>query len=108
MIIASVKIYPRAGLEQDTLDLLESLKGPIATNSDCLSCSIAIELGEVRAVCYLERWQTREALVRHLRSPLYGRILEAMECSSVPPEIEFYEAIGVGGLELVQEARLPH
>jgi len=40
-----------------------------------------------------------------LNSNLYSRVLEAMECSCKPPDVEFYEVINVGGLELVNLAR---
>lgn len=102
-----VRIYPRPGAEQTVLDVLESMKGQIAAISDCLGCSITVEVGEGGAICYTEQWRDREALDRHLRSSLYGRVLEAMECSQSPPEIEFFEVTEVGGLELVEKVRLP-
>lgn len=106
MFLSVVKIYPPPGFEQTILDVLESMKGPVATLADCLGCSVTVEVGEDGAIFYREKWRTREALDRHLRSPLYGRVLEAMECSRMPPEVEFYEVIGVGGLEMVERARL--
>jgi quinol monooxygenase YgiN len=108
MILSIIRIFPRGGLEQSTLDILESLKGPVAAAAGCLGCSISVETGEGRVVFYLEQWRSREALERHMRSPLYGRLLEAMECSRLPPDVEFYEATGVGGLDLVERTRLPH
>jgi quinol monooxygenase YgiN len=107
MYLSVVKIYPPPGSMPTLLDVLESMKGPVATLSDCLGCSVTVEVGENGAVCYTEQWRTREALERHLRSPLYGRVLEAMECSCRPPEVEFYEVTEVGGLELVEKVRLP-
>jgi len=106
MLLSVLKIYPPAGSEKNVLEVLESMKGPIAALSDCLGCSVTIEVGEEGAICYTEQWRTREALDRHLRSPLYGRVLEAMECSHTPPEIEFFEVTEVGGLELIEKVRL--
>lgn len=103
-----VKIYPPAGAEPSILEVLESMKGPIAALTDCIGCSVTVETGEGGAICYTERWATREALDRHLRSSLYGRILEAMECSRLPPVVEFYEVTEVGGLDLVERVRTPH
>jgi len=107
MLLSVVKIYPPPGAEHTILEVLESMKGQIAVLNDCLGCSITIEVGEGGAICYTEQWRTREALDRHLRSPLFGRVLEAMECSSTTPDVEFYEVTEVGGLELVEKARLP-
>lgn len=106
MLQSVVKIYPPPGSEQAILEVLESMKGPIAALDYCLGCSITVEVGEGGAICYTEQWRTREALDRHLRSPLYSRVLEAMECSSTLPEVEFYELTEVGGLELIEKARL--
>lgn len=108
MYISVVKIFPPPGREQAVIEILETLKGPIATEADCLGCSITVEAGESGTICYTEQWRTRAALDRHLRSSLYSRVLEAMECSRRPPEVDFYEATDVGGLELVEKARTTH
>lgn len=108
MILSIIRVYPRAGLEQNALDILESLKGPVAAAVDCLGCSVAVETGDLRSVCYVEQWRSREAFERHMRSSLYGRLLEALECSGLPPDIQFFEATGVGGLDLVEKIRLRH
>lgn len=110
VFISVIKIYPPVGREQAVVDVLDTLKGPIASHADCLGCSVAVEsgaAGEGAVVCYTEQWRTRQALDRHLRSPLYGRVLEAMECSAKPPEVDFFEATDVGGLDLVEKARTP-
>jgi quinol monooxygenase YgiN len=106
MLQSIIRIYPRPGAEQTVLEVLESMKGQIAALNDCLGCSITVEVGEGGAICYTEQWRTREALDQHLRSPLYGRVLEAMECSSRTPEVEFYEVAEVGGLELIEKVRI--
>jgi quinol monooxygenase YgiN len=108
MYISMVRIYPPPGRRQDVVDVLNTLKGPIAANAECLDCSVAIENDDDGVVCYTERWRTRDALDRHLRSPLFSRVLEAMECSSRRPAVDFYEVTEVGGLELVEQARVRH
>jgi quinol monooxygenase YgiN len=108
MILSIVRIYPRPGIEQNILEVLESLKGPMSSLADFLGASIAVEVGENGAICYLERWGSHEALDRHLCSPLYVRVLEAMECSCRPPEVEFLEVTELGGLERVEKARIVH
>lgn len=106
MYLALIKIYPSAEMESVIIDVLESLKGPIAANADCLDCTITVGCDEEsRVICYAEQWRSREALDRHLRSPSYSRILEAMEFSQLPPVVLFYETNDVGGLELVELAR---
>lgn len=106
MYLALIKIYPSPEMEPVIVDVLESLKGPNAANADCLDCTITVgDDDESRVICYTERWRSREALDCHLRSPFYGRILEAMEFSQLPPVALFYEVNDAGGLELVELAR---
>jgi quinol monooxygenase YgiN len=106
MIISIIKIYPPTGSEQRIIDVLESIKVLIVNLSDCLECSVAVEAGKDEQICYMEQWRTREALDRHLQSPLYGRVMEAMELSRLMPEIAFFESSSIGGLELVKNARV--
>jgi quinol monooxygenase YgiN len=100
-----IKIYPNPGSEQTVIDVLDSLKGPFAANVDCLSCTITVETDGTGAVCYSEHWKTRAAFDRHLRSALFGRVLEAMELSSRSPDVAFYDVTEIGGLKLVEQAR---
>lgn len=102
-----IKIYSSAGHEHNIIEVLHSMKGPMANLVDCLDCFIAVEWGEGSAICYMEKWRSREALDRHLRSPLFCRVLEAMELSRKPPRIDFYEISGIGGMELVENLRSP-
>lgn len=105
MILTLVTMYPSPENEAKIIDVLDSMKGPVATNADCQGVLSLVDAGEVRSICYIERWRTRKALDRHLRSPLYCRVLEAMELSRMPPVVEFFDATTIGGLELVEKAR---
>ena len=57
------------------------------------------------AICYIEHWLTSEALEKHMRSKLYGRLLEAIEHSVHSPEVIFYEVSNAQGFELVERVR---
>lgn len=105
MVLSVIKIFPLPGRLSAVTDVLDSLKGTVTSSGDCLGCSIAVEVGEGGAVCYTTQWCDREALDRHLRSSLYGRVLEAMEFSQTQPEVVFYELTEIGGLELIEKAR---
>ncbi|MDY0281233.1 MAG: antibiotic biosynthesis monooxygenase [Salinivirgaceae bacterium] len=106
MLLAFVTIQPRPGDAAKLIDVLDSMCALLATDADCLGCHLMVEAGENPTVRYLERWRNREALDRHLRSSLYGRVLEAMELSAQPPGVEFLEVLNAGGLEVVEQARL--
>lgn len=105
MFLSIVKIDALPGQEHIIMDVLESMKGPTSTLAGCLGCSLTIEVGADSTICYQEQWQDRETLDRHLRSPLYSRVLAAMELSRTPPVVEFLEVTKAGGLEVVEIAR---
>ena len=105
MFLALVTIHPTPNDVAKVVDILDSMRGILATNGDCCGCLLAVEAGG-DTVCYLERWTTRAALECHLRSSLYGRVLEAMELSGTAPTVEFFEVGVLGGLELVERVRL--
>jgi quinol monooxygenase YgiN len=107
MLLAMITIFPSQGKTSTVLDVLESMRGMIATNPDCVGSTLAVEGDEGGSIHYTERWRTREALDRHLRSSLYCRVLEAMELSQYPPKVEFFAVQDIGGLDLIEQARLP-
>jgi quinol monooxygenase YgiN len=107
MLLAMITIFPTQGKAATILDVLASMRGMVATNPDCAGSALTVEGVEGGSICYMERWRTREALDRHLRSPLYCRVLEAMELSQSPPKVEFFTVQDVGGLNLIEQARLP-
>lgn len=106
MLLSLITIYPFSENESKVIDVLDSVQALIATNADCLGCLFTVKTGVDKSICYMERWRTREALDRHLRSNLYCRVLEAMELSSKPPSVEFYEMKGIGGLDVIKGVRL--
>lgn len=107
MYLSIVKIYPVQGSEHKILDVLDSMKGPTSSLMDCLNCSVTIESGKPVVICYTEQWRSSQALEKHLRSNLYGRLLEAIECSGQSPEVFFYEVKETLGLELIEKIRIP-
>lgn len=67
-----------------------------------MECSTYEEQGEDHAVIYIERWRFRAEMIDHIRSPLFFRVLTALELSERPPEICFYEITGTEGMELIE------
>lgn len=105
MLLTIITIHPASKHEAKVLDVLNSVRRMNAVNANCEDCRLSVEIGERRTVFYMERWLTQEGLCRHLRSPLYRQILEAIELSRIPPTFEFFEVKELGGLRLVEQAR---
>lgn len=106
MILSLITIHPLPGDEIKVIDVLESIRCLVATQSECLGCFFTSGAGPGSSICYLERWASRAGLDRHLRSPLYCRLLEAMELSRLPPTVEFHQLTPIGGLDLIEKIRL--
>lgn len=105
MPFSLIKIYPVAGKEFIVIDVLDSLKGPLSANPDCLDCIVAIDADQSGHIVYLERWKTFDALQNHLHTDLFSRVLHALECSDQPPEVLFCTTEKAFGLELVDDVR---
>ncbi|MBN1142025.1 MAG: antibiotic biosynthesis monooxygenase [Deltaproteobacteria bacterium] len=100
-----IKITPSPKSVNGVIDVLSSMVGPVSASPDSLGCIASVERGKDGRLLYIEQWRTKEALARHLRSNLFDRVLEALEYSSQPPEVDFFEVASVSGLELVALAR---
>jgi len=106
MVVVLLKILPLPAKRAVVLDLLNSVQKHTAVIGECMGCMVCEERNADKpAILYLERWESRTALYRHLRSGLYLRILHCMDLSSEPPEINFYEVSESAGLELIESVR---
>jgi len=105
MILSFVKINPLPGKQQAVLDILRSVIAPTRLKSACMDCAVYTNQGEGQTILYLEQWQSREHLERHIRSELYFRVLSAMELANEAPEIYFHEVSDTRGLEYVEALR---
>ncbi len=105
MFLSLIRIVPLPEKRDKILEILVSVARHAKLLHGCTGCALCEESGDGNAVLYLETWESREALYRHVRSALYIRVLHAMDLASAPPEISFYEISGEKGLELIQELR---
>ena len=105
MVLFLLKITPKLQQRQEVLEILHCMKSPTSIQAGCLACEIYDAAGEDPAVLYLERWDSMDAVRRHIQSAAYARILATMEMSSKVPEINFYEVSHSWGLDLVEELR---
>jgi len=105
MLIVLLKIKPRAGKRKETLEILCSLRERLEGRQDCLACEVYEAYQGEGKILYLEQWRSAEALNSHIQSPLYLRILTAMELAAKEPEICFHEVAGSRGMDLIEALR---
>lgn len=99
-----VKISPNPDKRQEIIEILRTVRGVALAAPGCSSCSVYEEYDEA-AIVYMERWDTEAEMKQHIRSPLYLRVLEAMELSDKTPEIIFYTVAKSDGIALISEVR---
>jgi len=105
MFLSIIVIQTLPELRREVLNILDTVTGPAAVEPGCLGCSVLEEPGDDRKIFYIERWRSEEEMQHHIRSSLYLRVLNALELSSLAPEVEFYEYSGGNGLELIRSLR---
>ena len=103
--LSLIRIVPLPEKRDKILEMLDSVVRQAKLIHGCTGGTVCEERDNGNAILYLERWGSREALQRHVRSGLYVRVLHAMDLASEPPEISFYEISGQKGLELIEELR---
>ena len=79
--------------------------GPTAVAAGCIRCRLYQDASNENAFEWVEEWNTRENLDRHIRSDDYRRILEALELADQPPLVRFDTISGSEGMELIAEVR---
>jgi quinol monooxygenase YgiN len=104
MIISILKINPLPTKWLEALDLLQYQRGPTLVEPGCIDCSV-YECAADKAVLYIEKWQSRAELNRHIKSSSYMSVLTAMELSATAPEISFVESLEPDGMELIKALR---
>ena len=105
MFLSLVRIVPIPEKRDRILEMLVSVARQARLIHGCTGCTVCEESGNGKAILYLERWASREALQRHVRSGLYIRVLHAMDLAAEPPEVSFFEISGEKGWNLIQELR---
>ncbi len=105
MIIASIKIDPMPDKRQAVIEILASVQTITSLKPGCIHCDIFRDYGDGGKILYIEKWEAKEDMYRHIQSNLYLRILTAIEFSSEPPEVCFCDDSGTSGIELIEAIR---
>lgn len=100
-----MKIKPYSRTRREILDILRNAECLVRTKKGCLEAAVYLKRYEEEVILYLETWQSREDLERHVRSSQYDRILTALDLARDPPEITFLECNGRGGIEVIETMR---
>ncbi|WP_221064187.1 putative quinol monooxygenase [Methylomagnum ishizawai] len=71
----------------------------------CLSARLFLADGDPRCVCYVETWESEEAVRKMIRSPHFSRLAALMELGTEAPECQFRLIAETRGLEFPASVR---
>jgi quinol monooxygenase YgiN len=106
MILTTLRVVVPAARRQEIVDLLASLLGPVLAQPGCRWCELYEQVGDRQVLRYVEEWETREQLERHMRSARYARLLAVMEASTEPPLLRYDHITASRGLDYLEAVRL--
>ena len=107
MIIQLVSGSVSSGKRQELAKALTWLVSSILGQQGCSGCRLYQAWPEQDLWHIEARWESREDLLRHLRSDTCKRLLQLMEMSTLPPSLEFFSVLEFSGLDLVEAIRMP-
>jgi len=105
MILSLIRINPHPRTRREILDILRNAEFVVRTKTGCLGATVYLKKFEEEVILYLEQWESREDFERHVRSSQYDRILAALDLARDPPEINFFDNTGLGGMEVIEAIR---
>lgn len=105
MIIESVGVITSSARHEELGRGLLSLLGPMRVEAGCIDCRLFRDLTNPNAFQLETYWNSEDDLTRHVRSPVYKKLLFLMEMGAEPPTVEFHEVCQTRGLEFIQTAR---
>jgi quinol monooxygenase YgiN len=105
VVFAVLKLFIAPSHRADVLEMLRSMQGRIELCYGYLGTWL--HEGDLPSyhILYAEQWDSEEALQQHIRSPIYRRVLAAIDLSIKPPEVSFHFVSHSKGLELIQTLR---
>jgi len=106
MILSLLKLKPIPEKQQTVLDILRFVRERLEIKRGCLASCIYQECDQDSAILYLEQWQSKEELERHIQSDVYLRVLNTMDLCREKPEICFHEVLNTKGMDWIADLRL--
>ncbi len=105
MVIFTLRMKVPGGKRKDFLDSARLITGPTQIQPGCISCRFYQDVDDPDAILFVEEWESREGLDRHIKSDQYRIILSLMELSTNAPEIKFNTISKTEGMEVIEAVR---
>lgn len=105
MIELDLILHTPPGQTRRLIDALQSLAKSARAETGCASVRLFVAVGDSNCVCYVETWESEDALRRMVASRHFSQLAALMELAAEPPECRFRVIAETRGLEFAAEVR---
>lgn len=105
MEIILLEIIPFPKQHRALLELLGFMQRHTSIKPGCLHCGVYQAFTAQGGILYIEQWESKASLERHIKSNHYLRLLTAMELGAQRPTIRFLEVSNPRGFEFIESLR---
>ena len=106
MFIAAIRFRIAPPKREILLERLNAMAKRAGELSGCLECSVFEAIDhDSRTILLLERWESRDAMDRHVGTGVCLDVLNRIHPEVDPPEVLLYEVSAERGLDLIRELR---
>lgn len=104
-IHSSIRMVIPLERQDEALEILGTIKAQVQFEPHCISSQVYRSANEEKTIMIEELWESHKAMLPHLQSEAYQRILFVMEMAEEPPDIRFETIARSGGIEVIKIAR---
>ncbi len=106
MHIATVRITMQPEKKTDTVLVLTTLCTQAGVMPGCLFCRFYDQTGlgcKEDELLLIQKWESKEAMEKHILSPAFQHLMEIMDFAETPPEMMFYNVSDISGIEMIED-----
>jgi quinol monooxygenase YgiN len=103
MIIATLRLKFVPEKRWDAVKTIHTIIGPTSVQRGCIECGLYSSTSDDDELILLEKWESREALEKHIRSDDFKKVLAVMDVARETPDISFHNASSTEKFELIEE-----
>lgn len=88
----------------DVIQTIQTVIEPTLAITACSNCGLYSDVMNDDVLVFLEEWNSQKALLKHLRSSEFNKVLICLDLATDKPDFFIYRAEKNEGLEFVEKA----
>jgi len=105
MFIVHLHLTVSPEKQADVIRTFQPMIEPTLALPACLKCGLFSDVANDDRLIFIQQWESREGLERHLRSEQFLKVLACMDMAVEKPELVFQESANTHGLGMVEQVR---